>query len=175
MQRTIFTFLMLLFSTQGFASASDLVNQLIDNPQQVGKTSRMTYLFWDVYDASLYAPQGAYSKDQPFVLALHYLRALDGKEIAKRSLKEMEKQGLNNSSQGEQWLAEMEKTFPDVSKGTVLFGVRTPEGTTQFYQDKKLIGEVKDSEFTIRFFNIWLGEKTSEPTMRAELLGLKRK
>ncbi|MCG7540344.1 hypothetical protein EXT48_21095 [Pseudoalteromonas sp. CO348] len=175
MQRTIFAFLMLLFSTQGFASASDLVYQFIENPQQVGKTSRMTYLFWDVYDASLYAPKGAYSQDQPFVLALHYLRALDGKEIAKRSLKEMEKQGFNNSSQGERWLAEMEKIFPNVSKGTVLFGVRTPEGATQFYQDKKLIGEVKDSEFTIRFFNIWLGEKTSEPTMRAELLGLKRK
>ncbi|AXR04213.1 chalcone isomerase family protein [Pseudoalteromonas piscicida] len=175
MQRTIFAFLMLLFSTQGFASTSDLVNQFIENPQQVGKTSRMTYLFWDVYDASLYAPQGAYSQDQPFVLALHYLRALDGKEIAKRSLKEMEKQGFNNSSKGERWLTKMVQIFPDVSKGTLLFGVRTPDGYTQFYEDEKLIGEVNDPEFTTRFFNIWLGEKTSEPTMRAELLGLERK
>lgn len=175
MQRTIFAFLMLLFSTQGFASTSDLVNQFIENPQQVGKTSRMTYLFWDVYDASLYAPQGAYSQDQPFVLVLHYLRALDGKEIAKRSLEEMQKQGFSDSSRGERWLTKMAQIFPDVSKDTVLLGVRTADGYTQFYQDDKLIGEVKDSEFTTRFFNIWLGEKTSEPTMRAELLGLKRK
>lgn len=172
MQRTIFAFLMLLFSTQGFASASDLVYQFIENPKQVGKTSRMTYLFWDVYDASLYAPQGAYSQDQPFVLALHYLRALDGKEIAKRSLKEMEKQGFSDSSQGEQWLTKMVKIFPDVSEGTVLYGLRTPEGYTQFYEDNKLIGEVRDSEFTTWFFNIWLSEKTSEPAMRKELLGL---
>lgn len=172
MQRTIFAFLMLLFSTQGFASARDLVNQFIENPKQVGKTSRMTYLFWDVYDASLYASQGTYSQDQPFVLALHYLRALDGKEIAKRSLKEMEKQGFSDSSQGEQWLTKMVKIFPDVSEGTVLYGLRTPEGYTQFYEDNKLIGEVRDSEFTTRFFNIWLSEKTSEPAMRKELLGL---
>ena len=100
MQRVIFAFLMLLFSTLGFASTSTLVNQFIENPQQVGKTSRMTYLFWDIYDASLYATQGVYSQDQPFVLALRYLRELDGKEIAKRSLKEIEKQGITNSSQG---------------------------------------------------------------------------
>ncbi|WP_339144272.1 chalcone isomerase family protein [Pseudoalteromonas galatheae] len=174
MQRIIFAFLVLFLSTQGFASTSDVVNQFIENPQQVGKTSRMTYLFWDVYDASLYAPQGVYSKEQPFVLALHYLRALDGKEIAKRSLKEMQKQGFSNSSLGEQWLTKMVKIFPDVSEGTVLYGLRTLNGYTQFYEGDKLIGEVKDSEFTTRFFDIWLSEKTSEPTMRSELLGLIR-
>lgn len=71
MQRTIFAFLMLLFSTQGFASTSDLVNQFIENPQQVGKTSRMTYLFWDVYDASLYAPKERTLKTS--LLYWHYI------------------------------------------------------------------------------------------------------
>ena len=69
-------------------------------------------------------------------------------------------------------LKELIKIFPDVKKGTVLYGVKTIHSTTQFYQNDVFLGEVKDIQFTQRFFNIWLGEKTSEPKMRQTLLGL---
>ncbi|MEJ6472800.1 chalcone isomerase family protein [Pseudoalteromonas piscicida] len=173
MQRTIIG-LMVLLQSFAVTASENVVSQFIDNPKQVGETSRMTYLFWDVYDASLYAPQGNFSKERPFVLELKYLRALNGKDIAVRSLQEMQKQGFENPTLGQQWLTQMKQIFPDVSKNTRLFGVKTPAGYTQFYQGQELIGEVKDSDFTHWFFNIWLGEKTSEPQMRAELLGLRR-
>jgi hypothetical protein len=41
-----------------------------------------------------------------------------------------------------------------------------------FYSNGEEIGSVDDSEFTTSFFNIWLGEKTSEPKFRKALLGL---
>jgi hypothetical protein len=33
------------------------------------------------------------------------------------------------------------------------------------------VGVIRDAEFSRRFFNIWLGEKTSEPKLRAQLIG----
>ena len=162
---------LLLTSFSSFAS-SDVVKRFIAEPKAVGETARMTYLFWDVYDATLYAPKGTYSEQQPFVLALRYLRDLDGKAIAERSLEEMQKQGFNDSALGKKWLQQMIDIFPDVSENTTLYGVRNASGYTEFYQGNNKLGEVQDPQFTRWFFDIWLGAKTSEPKLRAEILGL---
>lgn len=36
--------------------------------------SRLSFLFWDVYDARLYVTDDFYQPDKPFALTLHYLR-----------------------------------------------------------------------------------------------------
>ncbi|MCF2857766.1 chalcone isomerase family protein [Pseudoalteromonas sp. SMS1] len=138
---------------------------------QVGETARMTYLFWDVYDISLYTPTGEYNPAAPFVLQLTYLRELSGEDIAERSLEEMQKQGFDDVQTGQKWLEEMKRIFPDVEENYSLLGVRTPAGTTKFYNDETLLGEVKDPRFTKWFFDIWLSAQTSEPKMRRKLLG----
>ncbi|RXE96726.1 chalcone isomerase family protein [Pseudoalteromonas sp. PS5] len=173
MRRTILFTLLLLLSKLATASENVIAN-FIENPKQVGQTSRMTYLFWDVYDASLFATQGNFSATQPFALKLQYLRSLNGEDIAKRSLEEMQKQGFNDAELGDQWLTIMNNIFPDVKDETVLLGIKTAQDHTLFYHNDELIGEVKDPAFTTWFFNIWLGEKTTEPQMRNELLGLRR-
>ncbi|MCF6441277.1 chalcone isomerase family protein [Pseudoalteromonas luteoviolacea] len=140
---------------------------------QVGQTARMTYLFWDVYDISLYSPSGSYNSLAPFVLQLTYLRDLDGEEIAKRSLEEMQKQGFDDEALGAKWLLQMKQIFPDVTENYSLYGVRDENGVTRFYDSEKLLGEISDQNFTKWFFDIWLSEKTTEPKMRLKLLGEK--
>ncbi|WP_440056319.1 chalcone isomerase family protein (plasmid) [Pseudoalteromonas sp. T1lg65] len=163
----------LLFASCLARAELSQVEKLIPNPQLVGETSRMTYVFWDVYDATLYATNGQYSNESPYVLKLAYLRDLDGEAIAERSLKEMQKQGFSDKALGQSWLVKMKSIFPNVSKGTVLYGVRNEQGFTEFYHGEKQIGLVADEQFTNWFFAIWLSEKTSEPEMRAEILGLR--
>jgi hypothetical protein len=72
----------------------------VPDAELVGQ-GRLKFLFWNVFDASLYAPDGTWSRDEPFALSVPYLR---------------------------------------------------------------------DPEFSRRFFDIWLGEETPRPELRAQLL-----
>ncbi|MDK1288121.1 chalcone isomerase family protein [Pseudoalteromonas umbrosa] len=166
--------LAMLLMVSGVAVSDDNNGlDLTKDMTQVGQTARMTYLFWDVYDISLYSSSGSYDSLAPFVLQLTYLRDLDGEEIAKRSLEEMQKQGFNDEALGAKWLLQMKQIFPDVTENYSLYGVRDENGTTRFYDSEKLLGEITDQNFTKWFFDIWLSEKTTEPKMRLKLLGEK--
>ncbi|WP_338518579.1 chalcone isomerase family protein [Alteromonas gracilis] len=130
-----------------------------------------TYYFWDVYLASLYAPSGKFDIDSSFALRLKYQRDLEGKKIAQRSIDEIKKQSSPSKEQASMWLAKMEAIFPDVSDGDVLTGIALKDGTSIFYFNGEKVDSIDDAEFTTQFFNIWLGEKTSEPKFRKALLG----
>jgi hypothetical protein len=144
----------------------------IDDMSTVGE-ARMRVLFWDVYDARLLAPRGNYREDQPFALSLTYLRALDGEQIAARSIEEMRKQGLEDESRLQSWYADLVQIIPDVDASDEIVGLAAVDGSTRFYLDGELIGRVDDAAFTRAFFSIWLGEATSEPQLREQLLGVR--
>ena len=153
------------------ASAGDYIKSAVPNAEKVGQ-GRLTYMFWDVYDAALYAPNGVWKADKPFALQLSYLREIDGEKIADRSLQEMREQGFTDEGKLERWHKEMKKIFPDVDEGIVLTGVFTNKGETVFYMDSTEIGRIEDPEFGPSFFNIWLSEKTNSPKLREKLLGV---
>ena len=46
-----------------------------------------------------------------------------------------------------------------------------PVSWAVFYKDNTEIGRIKDPAFSVAFFNIWLGDKTSAPELRRKLLG----
>ena len=60
--------------------------------------SRLSVLFWDIYDARLYVVGESYDPEKPFALSLDYLRGFSGTDIAKRSIEEIRKQGFGNGS-----------------------------------------------------------------------------
>jgi hypothetical protein len=152
------------------AYAIDYIGAFVPEAQKVGQ-GRMTYLFWDVYDATLYAPEGAWDDDKPFALQLSYLRMLEGKKIADRSVEEIRGQGYNDELKLATWHTQMRKIFPDVDEGVSLTGIYTQSGETVFYRDNTEIGRINDPAFGKAFFGIWLNEKTSEPDLRRKLLG----
>ncbi|CCQ10535.1 hypothetical protein PALB_14020 [Pseudoalteromonas luteoviolacea B = ATCC 29581] len=143
--------------------------------KRVGNEATYSYLFWDVYTAELFAPSGQFDKSKPFRLKLTYHLDLKGKEIAKRSIQEMKEQGLNDEAKQAQWLALMVNIFPDIRKGDSLIGSRELNGATLFRYNGQEVGKIDDADFTLWFFDIWLGEKTTAPDTRRELLGLNKK
>jgi hypothetical protein len=151
-------------------NAKEVIDDYISDAQVVGE-GRLTYLFWDVYDASLIAPKGEWKNDKPFALKLTYLRKLEGKKIAERSIQEMRGQGINDEVKLATWHSQMINIFPDVDDGYQLMGIRDQQANTLFYHDNMLIGRIDDAEFTQAFFDIWLSDKTSEPKVRRKLLG----
>ena len=130
-----------------------------------------------VYDARLWAQPNFETTrigQQPLALELKYLRGLKGRLIAERSLKEMRRHGPISDAQAERWLAEMTRIFPDVQADDKLTGILQPGLGAVFLFNDQPQGQVADPEFARLFFSIWLGTNTSDPNMRAALLGERR-
>jgi len=135
----------------------------------VGK-ARMNVMMWDVYDASLFAPDGQFSWNQPFALKLVYLRDLAGMKIADRSIEEIRRQGFTDEATLVRWHAQLAEIIPDVQDGTSLTGIYTPGQETIFFNQEREIGRISDPDFGPKFFGIWLSDKTSAPDIRKKLL-----
>lgn len=169
MRRSI---LIMLFAL-GFGTptlAADAVIQQIPNANKVGE-GRLSIVFWDVYDATLYAPNGEWNPEEPHALSIRYFREIEGADIAERSIEEMRKQGFSDERLLADWHKQMLAIFPDVKDGTELTALFTHQKTTDFYHNGKRIGSVNAPLFGKHFFDIWLSEKTSEPSLRKALLG----
>ncbi len=137
-------------------------------------SGRLRVYGFQVYDARLWSPVPGGLEEwrtAPLALELQYLRRLDGKAIAERSLTEMRRQGDIAAATAERWLGEMTRLFPDVVAGDRITGVHLPGDGARFFINGKLKGEVRDAEFARWFFGIWLSTRTSEPAMREALLG----
>jgi hypothetical protein len=141
--------------------------------QKLG-SARMRFFGLDIYEARLWVGNSfkpeAYA-GTPFALELNYLRSLSGKAIAERSLKEMQRQGGFSAEQEKAWLAAMVRTFPDVKAGDRIVGAHLPGTGARFWFNGQPLPAVRDGEFSRIFFGIWLADATSEPQLRASLLG----
>ncbi len=137
-----------------------------------GRT-RLSVWGFKVYDAQLWVGAG-FRKQMPtagaFVVDLTYLRDLNGADIARRSVTEMQRQGDIEPAQEAAWLAFMQKTFPNVKANDRLLGIHQGAGATRFVLNGKDIGRINDANFAQRFFGIWLSPQSSEPEMRDALL-----
>jgi Chalcone isomerase-like len=131
---------------------------------------RLRFLGIHVYDASLWAA-GAFGFERPFALDIRYAMNVKGRDLSQRSIKEMKGQGHTDAGKLTRWEAAMDSVFPDIKPGDRLVGIHVPGKEARFYSNDRLLGTVADPEFARAFFGIWLDEKTSEPKLRAKLLG----
>ena len=136
----------------------------------------MRFLGLHIYDLRLWspAPVTGDGASQSLALELVYARKLVGEMIASRSLEEMRRIGPFSEAQGASWLAAMTQLFPDVQAGDRLTGVQRPGQSARFFFNGQRRGEVLDADFARLFFGIWLSPRSSEPKLRAQLLGEKR-
>jgi hypothetical protein len=151
----------------------DCVAQVLQ-PRLVG-IGELRFVGLRVYEAALWAgPSFSASAplQHPFALELRYSRRLSGAAIAQRSIDEMRRAGPLPAADEKAWLAAMTRAFPDVSGGDRLCGAYEAGGTVRFFSNGRLTAVVEDAEFARHFFSIWLGEQTSQPALRRQLLAL---
>ena len=174
--KKLFLLLSMVALTPVAAASADIsiTQKYVENLALTGKAS-FRYLFWDVYDAELFTPNGTYEKGKPLALKLSYKRSLKGAAIAKRSIEEMRGIGLKDEGKISSWLQQMENIFPNVEEGVSITGIATASGKSIFYKNEQRIGQIEDPEFTKWFFGIWLNEKTSQPELRKRLIGYRDK
>jgi glucose/arabinose dehydrogenase len=153
----------LVGGAQADAARDAAVRAGVAQPVLAGQ-GRLTFLGLSVYDARLWvgpAFEAGGFANHPFVLELAYLRGLQGAQIARRSVEEMRRSGPLPDEQASRWEA----------AGDRIAGVHRPGRGAVFLVNGKPAGEIADPEFARRFFAIWLAPTTSEPALRAALLG----
>jgi hypothetical protein len=159
-------------STRAQNNAPTEVQAYLPQATRAGGT-RMRFFGLSIYDASLWVAPGfaaAQYAANPLALELRYLRALNGKSIAERSLQEMRRSGPLDAATEQRWLQSMGEAFPDVKEGDRLTGLHTPGAGTRFFFNGAARATVADPAFGPQFFGIWLAPWTSEPRLRSELL-----
>ncbi|MBS3797663.1 chalcone isomerase family protein [Pseudoalteromonas sp. BDTF-M6] len=140
-----------------------------DKWQGVGE-GVMRYLFWDIYHAELATDTGDYRQGQhPMRLSLTYLRDIEGDEITKATLDQWRK--LDRPEYVRAYKALLTDLWPDVSAGDTLSFVTDANGQGAFFFNGELLQRVEDPAFSEAFTAIWLSPKTTEPGLRAQLLG----
>lgn len=171
MRKILFLIAILLIMKAVPAFANDTyIRSFVPNAEPVGQ-GRLTFMLWDVYDATLYAPQGQFQEGQPFALTLSYLREISGRSIADKSIEEMRRLGFDDEVRLATWHTQMREIFPDVKEGVRLTGVYTDKDESVFYHNSKEVGRIADPLFGQYFFKIWLDDRTRAPELRAALLG----
>ena len=139
---------------------------------------RFRYWGFHVYDAQLWVRPDFDAQrplEHPLALSLIYARELKARDIAERSVEEIERQTAVTPEQARAWMAHMERAFVDIRPGDRLTGVFRPQdGAASFFFNGRPTAEVRDAVFAPLFFGIWLSPRTSEPGMRRALLRLDR-
>lgn len=120
-----------------------------------------------IYDARLWTAGAGI--EPPLALRLDYRRRLSGAAIAAASVAEMRRQ-VDDPALLAVWEKALLAIFPDVAAGDHLLGVWQPDGA-YFYRDATLLGALPDARFARHFFGIWLDPRSSDPALRAALLG----
>jgi len=128
----------------------------------------MRFFGFRLYRATLWVA-GSSIDTAPFALTLHYHRDITRAQLVSSSIDEMRRTGTPEAM-AEKWRADLERVFPDVREGDRIIGIHLPGTGARFYHQGKLTGEVRDPEFSRRFFAIWLDPKTRSPDVRALLL-----
>jgi hypothetical protein len=138
---------------------------------QVVGEARLKFLFWQVYDSTLFSNSGTYQELEPnLALKISYRRKISAEQLIRRTREEWQKMSLL-SSESEEWLLSLEAILPDVDKGDLVILKVDEELASNFYFNGSFIGRLESPDFTQAFLNIWLSEKGSYPELQRELTG----
>tara|TARA_B100000809_G_scaffold187606_1_gene185917 strand:+ start:44 stop:604 length:561 start_codon:yes stop_codon:yes gene_type:complete len=139
---------------------------------QVGETT-FSILFWDLYKSKLQTTSGKYpieSENDKLIYMINYLADISGKDLIERTVEQWQHLKINPEKY-QAYIPVLEKIWPDIEEGDTL-SLHVNNNKSFFYFNNELVGEVEDQEFSQLFLDIWLSEKTSEPELRLELLGI---
>lgn len=165
-----------LAPAQSIAPASPAPAEVLrefDSPRLQG-SGRMRFLAFDLYEARLWTPaefRPARYSEAAFALELNYLRSLSTEVLVEASVREMRRLGSLTSQREAIWTPPLKAAFPSVKPGDRITGVHRPGQGAAFYVNGQLRTAWDDPELGRAFFAIWLSPASSEPALRAQLLG----
>ena len=150
--------------------ASDLQEEEFSSPTIIGEGTLKVF-FMEIYDLRLIADSPTFSWQNKFKLDFIYTRDLKKDSVIKSSIKELRRQSSISESDIESWQGYLEQSIKPVQQGTHATVLWNPEGHITFHYENSDPITIEDEGFARAFLNIWLGEETSQPKLRSEILG----
>lgn len=122
-----------------------------------------------IYKARLWVIDGPlYQSDM--LLEITYDRSLSAESIVEQSVQELKRQKINETLLSK-WALTLKNIIPHVERGDQISAFYSPQkGLTFYHNQNKKLGQIEDDFFARSFLDIWLGEKTSQPELRRQLL-----
>ena len=165
------TFVILISGLLLLASLASAATATEQSTLQKCGEAKLTVLFWDVYESTLFTPTGSYSPDvRPFRLDIRYLRDISASDLIKQTAKEWRAQGLADPEQ-DAWLQKLGEIWPDVATGDTLALLVDENSYSQFTMNGVEIGRIENPSFSDAFAGIWLSASSTRPTLRDALIG----
>lgn len=161
----------IVFSGTAGAKPSEFVS-VFEAAKPVG-TGVLRRLFSKIYQAELWTDSTPWSYEAPFALSLTYYWSISGIDLVEKTLEEMRRQSPATATEDAKFEASLRLAFPDVKDGDRITAFFDPQKGVSFTYNSKPTGTIASVTFARRFFDIWLSPKTSEPELRAQLLGEK--
>ncbi len=170
MHRHILTLAAASLILSGSLAAQETVPEIasaINADSPYGSGSLRKFIF-HAYDAELWTDATRWSYTAPFALTLTYRMNFSTDELVEKTIEEMER--LHKT--GSEWKQELVRAFPNVKDGDRITALFLPKKGVRFFYNGTITHTVKEVAFAQMFFDIWLSENTSEPSVRKKLLNL---
>jgi hypothetical protein len=132
----------------------------------------LNVLFFEVYDVRLLSDFMPFSWENKFQLEFEYKRSITKERIIDSSIKELKRQQNVTEHNLEEWTTYLEEVIQPLQEGIKATIKWNPQGTITFQNEGVKSVTIKDESFARSYINIWLGEETSQPKLRSQLLGV---
>lgn len=174
--------LMLIVSPLTMANVIVADEQWQSNLQKVEKTNpvievgkaNFSFLMWDIYNSQLATSTGKYpltDQEDTLVYTINYKRDISSKDLVERTIEQWEHLEVGEDIYAP-YITTLNAIWPNIKKGDSLALVSNKSGSG-FYYNNAFVGNIANAEFSSLFLSIWLSERTSEPELRQQLLGVK--
>lgn len=150
--------------------AEQCAEQISGDLKTVGET-RLSVMFFKVYDATLMTDTGAYPDAEIVALQLSYLRDVEAQKLVETTREQWQELGYAVEKREQEWLDTLQQMWPDVEEGDCLLALHEPNQGVQFYSAEGELGQIDSDDFADKFLAIWLDEDSSYRENRNELIG----
>jgi hypothetical protein len=129
-------------------------------------------LFWDLYKSRLKTTSGKYpisfAKDQ-LIFEIEYFADISKEDLIKRTVEQWQHQNIPKEAY-QPYISQLNSIWPAITEGDSL-AILVKKDSSIFYFNNQRIGIIEDNFFGRLFIDIWLNKKTSQPSLRKQLLG----
>jgi hypothetical protein len=146
------------------------VRAAIQAPQPVGQAT-FSWLFWDLFDGSLWSNGGKFSWDQPFALTLTYRTDFSARELTDQTMSELDR--LTNWSDDTlaSFTGEVARCMADVGNGDRFTATGNMPDRVVLYLNGQQRCSLEKPGLRGQFFRIWLSDNSKFPAKSRQLTG----
>ena len=146
------------------------VSAAIQAPKPVGQAT-FSWLFWDLFDGSLWSTDGRFAWDKPFALTLTYRTDFSAQELTDQTMSELDR--LTNWSDDTlaSFTGEVARCMADVRNGDRFTATGAIPDRVVLYQNGQQRCSLEKPGLRGQFFRIWLSDNSKFPAKSRQLTG----